>query len=239
MQEIEKTLTVLHCTDDQRVLCATYKFTGEAKRWWTAVKLLEEQRPVLVAMTWNQFKDVFFDRYFPATIRGVKVEEFLNLTKGHLTIQQYTTKFTELSCFAPYIIPDEAKKVRKFERGLRQEIYEQVAVLNERDFSELVGKATVAEASRQRGPGYSAVNFLTWLLQCDESAIDMLECNKPLPFTFPSDLPKDRDGFFEVTVGGEEIVVVLDGSVLSKATNEEFALGRALIGNGSDDVEYV
>ncbi|XP_057975952.1 uncharacterized protein LOC131163375 [Malania oleifera] len=118
MQKIKKTVTVLHYTDEQRVLFTTYKLMGEAERWWTTVKLLEEQRHVLVVMTWSQFKEIFFDRYFPTTIKETKVEEFLNLT--HLTVQQYAAKFIELSCFASYIVPEEAKKERKFERGLRQ-----------------------------------------------------------------------------------------------------------------------
>ncbi|XP_057969346.1 uncharacterized protein LOC131158495 [Malania oleifera] len=87
MQEIEKVLTVLHCINEQRVLYATYKFIGEVERWWVATKLFEEQRSILVAMTWGRFKEAFFDRYFPATVREVKVVEFMNLTQGNLTIQ--------------------------------------------------------------------------------------------------------------------------------------------------------
>ncbi|XP_057951061.1 uncharacterized protein LOC131145898 [Malania oleifera] len=106
IQEIKKLLTVLHCTDEQRVLYATYRLMDKAERWWTTVKLLKEQRTILVAMSWCQFIEIFFDRYFPAIIREAKVEEFLNLTQGHLTIQQYLAKFIELSHFAPYIVPE-------------------------------------------------------------------------------------------------------------------------------------
>ncbi|XP_057953965.1 uncharacterized protein LOC131148258 [Malania oleifera] len=81
-------------------------------------------------MTWSWFKELFFNQCFPTTIREAKVKEFLNFTQGHLTVQQYTTKVIELSHFAPYIVPNEAKKARKFDRGLR---------------------VVIAEASRQRG----------------------------------------------------------------------------------------
>ncbi|XP_057954041.1 uncharacterized protein LOC131148343 [Malania oleifera] len=100
-------------------------------------------------MTWSRFEEVFFDRYFSTTTREAKVEEFFNLTQRHRTVQQYVAKFIELSRFAPYIVPNDAKKARKFERGLRQEIYEQVAVLKVQDFAELVDRAVVAEASRE------------------------------------------------------------------------------------------
>ncbi|XP_057975368.1 uncharacterized protein LOC131162785 [Malania oleifera] len=107
---MEKIQTVLHCTDEQRVLYATYRLIGEAERWWSAVRLLEEQSLVLVTLTWSWFTKLFFDQYIPATTREEKVEEFLNLTQRHWIVQQYAAKFIELSRFAPYIVYDEAKK---------------------------------------------------------------------------------------------------------------------------------
>ncbi|XP_057953808.1 uncharacterized protein LOC131148089 [Malania oleifera] len=129
VQEIEKILALLRCTDEQKVLYATFKLTEEVERWWLAVKLLEEQRSVPTMLTWEHFREIFFDRYFPNTSRDVKVEEFLNLTQGHLIVQQYAAQFVDLSRFAPYMVPDEFRKAWRFERGLRQEIFEQVTVL--------------------------------------------------------------------------------------------------------------
>ncbi|XP_057954119.1 uncharacterized protein LOC131148436 [Malania oleifera] len=75
------------------------------------------------------------------------MEEFMNLTQGSLTVQQYAAKFQELSRFAPFMIPDEAKKAWKFQRSLRSEIRKQMAILHLQDFATLVDKATVAEDS--------------------------------------------------------------------------------------------
>ncbi|XP_057953763.1 uncharacterized protein LOC131148035 [Malania oleifera] len=119
IQEIKKILTVLHCTDEQRVLYATFRLTGEANLWWFSVRLLEEQWLSQMALTWERFKEIFFDRYFPASVRDAKMEEFLNLTQGHLTVPQYIAKFMELLYFAPFMIPDEFRKAQRFERGLR------------------------------------------------------------------------------------------------------------------------
>ncbi|XP_057958682.1 uncharacterized protein LOC131151453 [Malania oleifera] len=90
---------------------------------------VEDQWSEPAVTTWSQFREIFFDRYFPASTREAKAGEFLNLTQGYLSIQQYAIKFMELSRFALYMIPDEPKKARKFERGLRQEICTQVVVL--------------------------------------------------------------------------------------------------------------
>ncbi|XP_057982265.1 uncharacterized protein LOC131167479 [Malania oleifera] len=126
----------------------------EAERWWHAMKLLEEQRTVPIAMTWGRFKQVFYNRYFPITTRKVKAEEFFNPTQERLTVQQYTTRFLELSRFAPSMVPDEYQKARWFERGLNQRIHKHMACLQIQDFAELVEKATIAESSLQRDKGH-------------------------------------------------------------------------------------
>ncbi|XP_057974794.1 uncharacterized protein LOC131162364 [Malania oleifera] len=153
IQEIDKVLMVLHCTDEQKVLYATCNLIGEAKRWWTTTRLLEEHKSIPVPLTWSRLRKIFFDRYFPTTIRVAKVHEFLSLTQGPLIAQQYAAKFIELSRFDPYVVPDEAKKSRMFERGLRQDIYKQVAVLKMQNFSKLVERAIVAEENEQKDVG--------------------------------------------------------------------------------------
>nr|POF08668.1 hypothetical protein CFP56_04788 [Quercus suber] len=40
-----------------------------------------------------------------------------------MTMEEYTAKFVELSHFAPYLIPNEPKKVKKFREGLNGRIY--------------------------------------------------------------------------------------------------------------------
>ncbi|XP_057981297.1 uncharacterized protein LOC131166739 [Malania oleifera] len=151
MQEMEKILVVLNCTEEQKVLFATFKLTREAKQWWHAVKLLEEQQAVPIVMTWGHFKQVFYDRYFPATTRNVKADKFFNLTQGCLTVQQYAARFLELSFFVPFMVSYEYQKARWFERGLNHRIHEHMVCLQIQDFTELVDKATVVEPSLQKG----------------------------------------------------------------------------------------
>ncbi|XP_057976103.1 uncharacterized protein LOC131163525 [Malania oleifera] len=86
VQDIEDMLAVLPCTDEQKVLFATYKLTREAKQWWRLVRLLEKQKPDPVAETWSHFREIFFKRYFPATIRSVKAAVFLHLTHGPMAV---------------------------------------------------------------------------------------------------------------------------------------------------------
>ncbi|XP_057969573.1 uncharacterized protein LOC131158731 [Malania oleifera] len=117
VRDIEDMLAVLLCIEEKKVPFVVFKLTGEAKCWWSSVRLLEEQRPKLVAVTWSHFRELFFKRYFPATIKKAKAVEFLYLTWGYMTVHQYAVRFIELSQFASYLVPDEEKKARKFKEG--------------------------------------------------------------------------------------------------------------------------
>ncbi|XP_057981145.1 uncharacterized protein LOC131166572 [Malania oleifera] len=97
IQEIEKILDVMNYIEKQKVTFVTFKLSREVERWWVSVKKMEEHRPIPVAMTWARFRELFFERYFPATVRNAKMEEFMSLTQELLTMQQYAARFQELS----------------------------------------------------------------------------------------------------------------------------------------------
>ncbi|XP_057972755.1 uncharacterized protein LOC131160897 [Malania oleifera] len=146
---MEKMLAVLPCTDAQKVIFATFKLTGEVKRWWQAVKLLEEKQAVPADMTWSRFKELFYNRMDP---KGNSAHASGSDGAGPpgatgTDSDPYAAKFMELSRFAPFMVPDEFQKARWFERGLKPRIHEQVAVLKVRSFSELVDRATMQELS--------------------------------------------------------------------------------------------
>ncbi|XP_035546600.1 uncharacterized protein LOC108993896 [Juglans regia] len=67
-----------------------------------------------------------------------------------MTVHQYAARFTELSRFATYLVPDEEKKAHKFEQRLNEKLYVRVVGFQIRNFSELVNKATIFERTLQR-----------------------------------------------------------------------------------------
>ncbi|CAB4269265.1 unnamed protein product [Prunus armeniaca] len=71
--------------------------------------------------TWVAFETIFLEKYFSDTMKSMKVREFTNLYQGDMTVGQYQAKFEELMHFAPYMIPDESAKAKKFETRGRGE----------------------------------------------------------------------------------------------------------------------
>ncbi|XP_028099488.1 uncharacterized protein LOC114299014 [Camellia sinensis] len=99
MLETEKLFEVLMCSKAQKVLLATYTLKEKAHNWWMLI------RHDNGAMTCDQFKEIFYEKYFPQCFRDRKVLEFEQLKQGFMSVAEYKAKFTELAHFAPHMPP--------------------------------------------------------------------------------------------------------------------------------------
>ncbi|GFS36588.1 hypothetical protein Acr_00g0046820 [Actinidia rufa] len=138
---IERVFEVLPCTDEQKVVFATFMFEGAALIWWQLKKPLE---PLWL---WPRFLEVFNEEYFPEMVRDQKIQEFLNLKQGNMIVVVYNVKFMELSRYAPHIVSTESRKARRFEAGLRWNIKNKVEILRLPTHQEVLHAALIAEES--------------------------------------------------------------------------------------------
>ena len=46
-------------------------------------------------MTWVDFRELFMSKFFPASVRYAKAQEFLEFRQGSMTVLEYVAKFTE------------------------------------------------------------------------------------------------------------------------------------------------
>ena len=82
----------------------TFALQGSAERWWSGTKhLLRIELGENTPITLEKFKEVFNETYFPNVVRDRKAREFFDLVQGAMTVEEYATKFVELSRFAPYL----------------------------------------------------------------------------------------------------------------------------------------
>ena len=145
IMQLEKTFSVLCCTDEQRVQWATFVMEGPAKHWWRAAQRQRETASAGEPWTWGEFLDVFYRQYFPAEVKEQKEIEFLTLEQGNMSVADYEAKYVELSRFAPHLVASENMRVRKFERGLKPIIRDRVSMFQVGTWGEVVGKAKLAE----------------------------------------------------------------------------------------------
>src|SRR3954463_3185916 len=119
IRKTEKILNTMRITnDDDRIRLASHQLDSEADQWWQDKK----ETVNLEGMTWQGFKTLFLDKYFPATEREKKEEEFKNLEQGNMTVDQYLAVFTRLARYFPESVSTEEKKARKFQKGLRRDV---------------------------------------------------------------------------------------------------------------------
>lgn len=50
------------------------------------------------------FKEAFLIRFFPLELREAKIQEFINLKLGNMSVREYALKFTQLSQYASFIV---------------------------------------------------------------------------------------------------------------------------------------
>ncbi|KAA0039169.1 pol protein [Cucumis melo var. makuwa] len=120
LSSLETIFRYMKCPEDQKVQCAVFMLTDRGTVWWeTTERMLGGD---VSQITWQQFKESFYAKFFSASLRDAKRQEFLNLEQGDMTVEQYDAEFDILSRFAPEMIATEAARADKFVRGLRLDI---------------------------------------------------------------------------------------------------------------------
>ncbi|XP_075524493.1 uncharacterized protein LOC142556881 [Primulina tabacum] len=106
--------------DKDRVSCAIFLLMKTVRTWWDATKISVN----VSALKWQEFKDLFYHKYFPRDVRSQKVKEFLELKQGNMSMQEYILKFEEGCQFAPYLASNDIEKGEHFLRARMAEQHE-------------------------------------------------------------------------------------------------------------------
>ena len=77
IREMEKMFDALQYPENVKVRLAIPMLKGNAEFWWTAIKAAYGNNDD--QLIWEEFKEIFYDQYFPGTMRLVKENEFLAL----------------------------------------------------------------------------------------------------------------------------------------------------------------
>ncbi|XP_028089595.1 uncharacterized protein LOC114289946 [Camellia sinensis] len=154
--EMEKLYEVFPCFEIQMVLLATYTLKDEARR---GCLLIQKDNG---NMTWTQFKEIFYDKYFPQCFWDQKVSEFQELKQGIMSITEYEAKLTELARFVPHMVNTDYKKARKFEGGLTLEVFDRVDVLKLPTYVEVLNRALMTEVTLAAMKQSKAPTMIEW-----------------------------------------------------------------------------
>ncbi|XP_027772717.1 uncharacterized protein LOC107018809 [Solanum pennellii] len=100
VDEVHKILVAMGATDIEKVELASYQLKDVAQTW---CKMWQDSRVLgRVPVTWELFKTTFLERFFPREMREAKLEEFINLKQGSMTVREYSLKFVKLSRYVTF-----------------------------------------------------------------------------------------------------------------------------------------
>ncbi|XP_026655861.2 uncharacterized protein LOC113461011 [Phoenix dactylifera] len=149
IREVEKMFKALQYPEEVKVRLAIPMLKGNAEFWWTAIEAALEGEDEL--LTWEEFKKMFYEQYFPESVRISKKNEFLSLRQtDDMTVLEYANKFTKLGRFCPQMIEVERSKANRFEQGLRDDIRSRLSVLIFTSYGEVLERALKVETDLKK-----------------------------------------------------------------------------------------
>nr|XP_027088731.1 uncharacterized protein LOC113710083 [Coffea arabica] len=136
----------LDCTEERRVNFATFQFERVARAWWDVIR--EKWERAQTPWTWKNFTREFNEKFLPPLIQEKRENEFIKLRQGTLSVAEYEGKFTKFSKYAPELMVNEHKRIRRFVQGFNVEIHERLEAVQISTFTEALEKAQRVENAR-------------------------------------------------------------------------------------------
>ncbi|XP_049378068.1 uncharacterized protein LOC125842807 [Solanum stenotomum] len=151
VEEIYKIVDAMGMTSIEKAELATYQFKDVAQVWYNQWK---DNRTIGAGpIDWEVFKKAFLDKFFPREKREAKVEEFINLCKGGMSVQEYSLKFTMFSKYTPSLVSNLRDEMSQFVTSVSDSIEEEccaVMLHDNMDISCLMVYAQQVEDTRPR-----------------------------------------------------------------------------------------
>jgi hypothetical protein len=144
LKSIEKKLQLVQCNNHEKVLLASHQLFGPAANWWDAyVEAHEEPESI----NWLEFRAAFRAHHVPQGVIKLK-KEFQDLKQGSRSVNEYVTKFTQLSHYAPHEVDTYEKKYECFLNGLNDGLAYALEARDFENFQGMVNKTLVLENHR-------------------------------------------------------------------------------------------
>jgi hypothetical protein len=127
------------------VLLVSHQLSGPAADWCDAyVEVYDEPESI----NWPEFRAAFRAHHVPQGVIKLKKKEFQNLKQGSMSVNEYVTKFTQLSHYAPHEVDTDEKKHECFLNGLNDGLAYALEARDFENFQVMVNKALVVENRR-------------------------------------------------------------------------------------------
>jgi hypothetical protein len=145
LMSMEKKLQVVQCNNREKVLLASHQLSGPTADWWDAyVEAHDEPKSI----NWLKFRAAFHAHHVHQGVIKLKKKEFQHLKLGSMSVNEYITKFTQLSRYAPHEVDTAEKKQECFLNALNDGLAYALEAQDIENFQGMVNNAHVLENRR-------------------------------------------------------------------------------------------
>ncbi|RVW41810.1 Transposon Ty3-I Gag-Pol polyprotein [Vitis vinifera] len=109
LRRMKRILVGLDIPEERRVSLVACMLVDKADFWWESMKRVYDTE----MMIWEEFERTFLSKYFGEVAKHAKRMEFEHLIQGTMSVQEYESRFSELSRFALRMISEEGEKARR------------------------------------------------------------------------------------------------------------------------------
>jgi hypothetical protein len=106
LKSVQKKLQVLQCNNREKVLLASHQLSGPVANWWDAYEEAHEEPE---SINWLEFGAAFHAHHVPQGVIKLK-KEFQDMKQESMSLNEYVTKFTQLSHYALHEVDTDEKK---------------------------------------------------------------------------------------------------------------------------------
>jgi hypothetical protein len=107
LKTIKKKLQVVQCTNRERFLFATHQLVGPTADWWEAYIEAHEEPETI---NWQEFKNNFRTHHVPFGMMKLNKKKIEDLKQRSMSVNEYVTQFTQVSCYALDNVDTNEKK---------------------------------------------------------------------------------------------------------------------------------
>jgi hypothetical protein len=115
---------------------------GPVVDWWDAYVEAHEKPETI---HWQEFRNNIRTHHVPFGKMELKKKEFEDLKQGLMSVNEYATRFTQLSHYAPDNVDTDEKKQDWFLNGLNDGLAYALEAHNFDNFQDMVDKALILE----------------------------------------------------------------------------------------------
>ena len=126
LDDMTRVCRALGCSSQRTVQLVEFRLQDVAQVWFeTWMRGRPQGSP---DVTWEEFSESFLERFLPESVRRARAKQFEELEQTpSMTVAEYDIQFTQLSRYAPHLVPTERMRIERFIDGLVRPLFRAVA----------------------------------------------------------------------------------------------------------------